>query len=91
MSGSLAATCVYECEQTGGCVAKYSGPPRSGNTIVNTNLEYHFRKQNLSSKHHHLSPESVIRNQTKLSMFLQQVISYMIGPGSDVQNIWLGL
>ena len=33
-SGSLAATCKYECEQTGGCTAKYSGPPRSGNTIV---------------------------------------------------------
>ena len=31
------------------------------------------------------------KNQTKLSMFLQQVISYMIGPGSDVQNIWFGL
>ena len=42
MSGSLAATCVYECEQTGGCVAKYSGPPRSGNTIVSTHLEYLF-------------------------------------------------
>ena len=33
-SGSFAATCKYECEQTGGCTAKYSGPPRSGNTIV---------------------------------------------------------
>ena len=44
MSGSLAATCVYECEQTGGCVAKYSGPPRSGNTIVSTQLEYLFRQ-----------------------------------------------
>ena len=35
-SGSLAATCKYECEQTGGCTAKYSGPPRSGNTIVSS-------------------------------------------------------
>jgi len=33
VGGSLAATCKYECEQTGGCTAKYSGPPRSGNTI----------------------------------------------------------
>ena len=33
-SGLFAATCKYECEQTGGCTAKYSGPPRSGNTIV---------------------------------------------------------
>ena len=35
---------MYECEQTGGCVAKYSGPPRSGNTIVSTQLEYLFRQ-----------------------------------------------
>ena len=34
VSGSVAATCKYDCEQTGGCTAKYSGPPRSGNTIV---------------------------------------------------------
>ena len=47
MSGSLAATCVYECEQTGGCVAKYSGPPRSGNTIVSTHLEYLYKGFNV--------------------------------------------
>ena len=36
VSGSVAATCKYDCEQTGGCTAKYSGPPRSGNTIVSS-------------------------------------------------------
>ena len=34
VSVSQATKCKYECEQTGGCTAKYFGPPRSGNTIV---------------------------------------------------------
>ena len=34
VSGSQATKCKYDCEQTGGCTAKYFGPPRPGNTIV---------------------------------------------------------
>ena len=38
MLGSQATKCKYECEQTGGCTAKYFGPPRSGNTIVSLTI-----------------------------------------------------
>ena len=57
---------------------------------ISQDMEYHVpaeqHKDTTTSLHSSLS-----KNQIKLSMFLQQVISYMIGPGSDVQNIWFGL
>ena len=43
-------------------------------------------------KHTTTSLQSLLsKNQTKMSKFLQKVTSSMIGPGSEVQNIWFGL
>ena len=43
--------------------------------------------------HHHFSSESVIKqlNQIENVSTVGTVISSMIGPGSEVQNIWFGL
>ena len=50
VSGSQATKCKYECEQTGGCTAKYFGPPRSGNTIVSLpNLLVNLKTTELSN------------------------------------------
>ena len=46
--GSAAATCEYECEQTGGCTVKYTGPSRTGDTIVSNFNFYTFNKLSIT-------------------------------------------